>query len=374
MPSTLFTPFRLGNLELPNRVVVSPMCQYSAEEGSATDWHMIHLGSMALSGAGLVFVEATAVEPEGRITPGCLGLWSEANEVALGRVIAAMRRYGRSPIGIQLAHAGRKAASKVPWQSNFMNEPDGERAWPVRGPSPLAFSDRHLTPRELATDELAALVSRFAAATKRAQRLGLDLVEVHGAHGYLLHQFLSPISNRRSDRYGGSLENRMRFPLEVFDAVRAAWPQEKPVGVRVSATDWLPDGGWDLAQTIELCRALAARGCAYIDVSSGGNSLDAKIPVGPCYQVPLAAEIRKAVAIPVMAVGMITEPEEAEAIVARGDADLVALARAFLDDPRWPWHAAVRLGAKHAYPPQYERATQDLWPPAKRLHGKATAG
>ena len=374
MPSPLFTPFKLGGLELANRISVSPMCQYSADDGSATDWHMIHLGNLALSGAGLVIIEATAVEPEGRITPGCLGLWSDANETALARVVAAMRRYGNCPIGIQLAHAGRKASSKVPWQAKFLNEPESGQTWTVRAPSAVPFSNRHLTPKELGVQEIGQLVDKFASTTRRAARLGLDLVELHAAHGYLLHQFLSPLSNRRSDRYGGSLENRMRFAIEAFEAMRAAWPSGKPAGVRVSATDWLQDGGWDLPQTIELCKALAARGCAYIDVSSGGNSADAKIPVGPRYQVPLAAAIRKAVDIPVMAVGMISEPEEAEAIIANGEADLVALARAFLDDPRWPWHAAVRLGAKHAYPPQYERATEAFWPPSRKLHGKPVSG
>ena len=350
----LFTPFALRGLALPNRIVVSPMCQYSAIDGAATDWHTVHLGQMAASGAGLLLLEATAVEPAGRITPGCLGLWDDATEAALARTLAAIRPIASMPIGIQLGHAGRKASSACPWDGGGLILPERGGWVPV---APSAQPHRPEEPAPLALDAtgLAALRARFADAARRAARLGLQAIELHAAHGYLLHQFLSPLANARTDAYGGSLENRMRFPLEVFDALREHWPSDRPLGVRVSATDWV-EGGWDPAQTVEFAKALAARGCDWIDASSGGVSPRQQIPLGPGYQVPFARRIRDEVGIPVIAVGLVTEPQHAESIVAGGDADLVALARGLLWDPRWPWHAAAALGASVDVPRQYWRA------------------
>lgn len=352
--SRLFTPIPLGALTLKNRIVVSPMCQYSADAGRATDWHLMHLGHLALSGAGLLFTEAAAVEPIGRISPRDLGLWSDDTEAALQRVVAALRRHSTMPLGIQLAHAGRKASTDVPWRGMDQIAP-AQGGWQAVAPSPLPHSDGELAPVELDDAGLARIRHAFADAATRAVRLGFDLIELHGAHGYLLHQFLSPISNHRSDRYGGSLENRMRFPLEVFDAVRAVVPPTLPLGMRLSATDWV-DGGWDLDQSIAFVRALQARGAAFVDVSSGGSSPQQQIPVGPGYQVPLAERIRAETGLPVMAVGLITTASQAEDIVAGGRADMVALARAMLYDPRWPWHAAAELGAQVEAPPQYLRS------------------
>jgi 2,4-dienoyl-CoA reductase-like NADH-dependent reductase (Old Yellow Enzyme family) len=329
------------------------MCQYSAKDGTASDWHLIHLGHLALGGAGVLFVEATAVNAEGRITPGCLGLYSDANESALARVVREVR--ARSPIalGIQLAHAGRKASSRVPWDGGTLI-PAGEGGWLPVAPSAVAHSEGEPAPHALTRPELEALKRDFAAAARRAERIGFDAIEIHAAHGYLLHEFLSPVSNRRTDEYGGSLENRMRLVLEVFETMRGAWPERKPIGVRVSASDWL-EGGWDLAQTIALARALKARGCDWIDASSGGISPAQRIRLGPGYQVPFADSIRKQAAIPTIAVGLITEPRQAEDIVAAGQADMVALARAMLYDPRWAWHAAAELGAQVWAPEQYWR-------------------
>ncbi len=351
--STLFTPIRLGELELANRIVIAPMCQYSADAGCATDWHLMHLGQLAISGAGLLILEATAVEPVGRITPQDLGLWSDANEDALRRVLAEVRRHAPTPIGIQLSHAGRKASSSAPWMGGALLAPD-HGGWECVAPSAVPHADNEPPPHALDADGLQRIRQAFVDAAVRAVRLGLDLIELHAAHGYLLHQFLSPLSNRRDDAYGGSLENRMRFVLEVFDAVRAAVPARIPVGVRLSATDWV-DGGWDPEQSAVLCAALEPRGCAYIHVSSGGLSPRQAITASPGYQVGFAETIRGQVDIPVIAVGLITEPEQAEAIVAEGRADLVALARAMLYNPRWPWHAAARLGAQVVAPPQYWR-------------------
>ena len=351
----LFTPLRVGELELRNRIVIAPMCQYSAENGSATDWHLIHLGHLALSGAALLTIEATAVVPDGRISPRDLGLWSDENEAALARTLESVRRWSDMPIAIQLAHAGRKASTKVPWEGGAQirpNEPDG---WQTVAPSAVPFAAGEHPPAALDREGLRRVRDGFAHAAARAGRLGLDGVQLHGAHGYLLHQFLSPLSNRRDDEYGGSLENRMRFPLEVFDAVRAALPAERPVSVRVSGTDWAP-GGWDIEQTIAFAKALERRGCSAIHVSSGGLTPAQKIPVGPNYQVPLARAVKTAVGLPVVAVGLITGFEQAEAIVGTGDADLVALARAILYNPRWPWHAAAHFGASVTVPNQYLRA------------------
>lgn len=354
MASALFTPLEIGGLTLRNRIVIAPMCQYSADgAGSATDWHLIHLGQLALSGAALLTIEATAVTADGRISPDDLGLWSDENEAALARVLGGVRRWSDMPIAIQLGHAGRKASTRVPWQGGGQIRPDAPTGWQTVAPSPIPFLEDENPPRALDRAGLDRIRDGFAAAAERAARLGLDAIQLHGAHGYLLHQFLSPLSNRRDDDYGGSLENRMRFPLEIFDAVRSVFP--KPVSMRVSGTDWV-EGGWDIAQTIAFAQALKERGCAAIHVSSGGTSPAQSIPVGPGYQVPLARAVRQAVEIPVIAVGLITEPEHAEAIVHNKDADLVALARGMLYDPRWPWHAAAALGAQVRPPNQYRRS------------------
>ena len=351
--SRLFEPYALGELQLSNRIVVAPMCQYSAEDGCATDWHLIHLGGLALSGAGLLIIEATAVQAEGRISPGDLGLWSDANEAALGRVLAAVRRYSPIPIAIQLGHAGRKASSQRPWEGGQLIPPQ-HGGWETVAPSAVPQLAGERPPRALDAAGLEQVREAFVASARRAVRLGLQAIELHAAHGYLLHQFLSPLSNRRVDAYGGRLENRMRFPLEVFDAVRAAVPAGVPVGVRVSATDWV-EGGWDLEQTVAFGQALAERGCAFIHVSSGGVSARQSIPTGPGYQLPLAERVRAATGLPTIAVGLITEPEQAQAVIENGQGDLVALARGMLYDPRWPWHAAAGLGGQVTAPPQYWR-------------------
>lgn len=353
MSTKLFSPIRLGDVELANRIVVAPMCQYSADQGCATDWHLMHLGQLAISGAGLLLLEATAVQPEGRITPQDLGLWNDANEAALARVLRAVRAHAPTPIGVQLSHAGRKASSRVPWEGGALLSPQ-DGGWECLAPSALPHAEGEAAPRALDAAGLARIRDAFVAAARRAERLGLQVVELHAAHGYLLHQFLSPLANRRDDAYGGSPENRMRYVLEVFDAVRAAVSSRVAVGVRLSATDWV-EGGWDLESSVALCQALDARGCAYVHVSSGGVSPLQAIAIGPGYQVGFAERIRGEVRMPVIAVGLITQPSQAEAIVAEGRADLVALARAMLYDPRWPWHAAAELGASVVAPPQYWR-------------------
>ena len=352
--SQLFSPLNLGPLRLENRIVISPMCQYSADEGRASDWHLMHLGNLSLSGAGLMFLEATAVQASGRISYGDLGLWNDATEVALRTVLQSVRKYSRMPIGIQLAHAGRKASTEKPWRGGAPIAPDSPNGWQTLSASALSFNDGAPAPTAATESEIDDVVAAFAMAAQRADRLGLDAIEIHGAHGYLLHQFLSPLSNRRTDSYGGSLENRMRLTLRVFDAVRAAFPMTKAVGIRISATDWV-EGGWDLGQSIVLAKALDARGCNFIDVSSGGASPLQKISLAPGYQVPFADAIKKVVSMPVFAIGLITDPHQAEAIIAEGRADAVALARGMLYDPRWPWHAAATLGATVNVPPQYAR-------------------
>ncbi|OCC25684.1 oxidoreductase [Croceicoccus estronivorus] len=351
----LFQPVRIGPLELRNRIIIEPMCQYSAEEGCMTDWHRMHLGHLALSGAGMLIVEATAVSPEGRISYGDLGLWDDATEAAMARVLESVRRYSDMPVAIQLAHAGRKASCAKPWDGGAQIAPDRPNGWQTLAPSAVPFAEGENAPDALDKQEMARIRQAFADAASRAARIGFDAVQVHSAHGYLMHQFLSPLSNLREDEFGGSLENRMRFPLEVFEAVRTAFPAEKPVMLRVSGSDWM-DGGWDVEQTARYAQALEASGCAAIDVSSGGLHAGQKIPVGPNYQVPLAREVRQAVNMPVIAVGLITEFEQAEAIVGTGDADAVGLARAMLYDPRWPWHAAAHFGASVKAPDQYKRS------------------
>lgn len=350
----LFSPYALGALTLKNRIVIAPMCQYSADGGDATDWHLIHLGHLAMSGAALLILEATAVEPEGRISPGDLGLWSDQNEAALGRVLQAVRRYSDMPIGIQLAHAGRKGSSHVPWQGGQLI-PVSEEGWVPCAPSALPHAAHEPPPAALDLTGLQRIRQAFVDAAVRAHRLGIALIELHAAHGYLLHQFLSPLANQRDDAYGGSLDNRMRFPLEVFDSIRAAVPAELPVGVRISGTDWV-EGGWDIEQSTAFGLALRERGCAFVHLTSGGVSPLQQIPLAPNYQVPLATTMREKTGLPTIAVGLITEAQQAEAILQEGQADLVALARGILFDPRWPWHAAAELGAQVDVPPQYWRS------------------
>jgi 2,4-dienoyl-CoA reductase-like NADH-dependent reductase (Old Yellow Enzyme family) len=330
------------------------MCQYSAKEGSASDWHMIHLGSLALSGAGLLIIEATSVTPEGRISPGDLGLWSDENEAALARVLKAIRTYSAIPVSIQLAHAGRKASTSLPWEGGRFLTP-AQGGWPISAPSPIPFNPGDPEPVALDEAGMRRIREAYAMAARRAARLGLDAIEIHSAHGYLLHEFLSPLSNLRKDDYGGSLENRMRFPLEIFDVVRNEFPSSKPVGVRISGTDWV-EGGWDVDQSIAFTKELQKRGSTYIHVSSGGLSPEQQIPVGPGYQVQMAQKIKEVTGLTTITVGLITEPEQAEEILSSGKADLIALARAILYNPRWPWHAAAKLGAQVDAPPQYLRS------------------
>ena len=353
--SALFQPIRVRNLDLPNRIVIAPMCQYSAEDGCMTDWHLIHLGQLALSGAALLTIEATAVLPEGRITYADVGLWNDETEAAIGRTIESIRRWSDMPVAIQLAHAGRKASTEVPWKGGHQFAPDHPLGWQTVSASAIPYADRQVAPAALDHEGIRRVREAFAESAIRAARLGIDLIQLHAAHGYLMHQFLSPLSNRREDEYGGSLENRMRFPLEIFHAVRDAFPPEKPVSVRVSGTDWV-GGGWDVEQTTVFARRLEERGCDAIHVSSGGLHPAQKIPLGPSYQVPLARAVKAAVNIPVIAVGLISDFEQAEAIVGTGDADLIALARAILYDPRWPWHAAAELGGRVRAPNQYLRS------------------
>ncbi|MES2049491.1 MAG: NADH:flavin oxidoreductase/NADH oxidase [Pseudomonadota bacterium] len=352
--SALFSPYTLGRLQLKNRIVIAPMCQYSSFDGLASDWHMFHLGALALSGAGLLCIEASAVEPEGRITASDLGLWSDENEAALAKVLVAIRKYSDMPIAIQLAHAGRKASCQVPWEGGKQVAPD-VGGWQTVSSSKLAHNADDHTPLALDHAGLYRVREAFVNAALRAQRLGIEAIEIHAAHGYLLHQFLSPLANQRSDEYGGSLENRMRFPLEVLDAIRAVLPVEAVVGIRISATDWA-DGGWEITECLKFAQALKQHACSFIHVSSGGVSAAQKIPATPGYQVDFAEQIRKATGIPTIAVGLITEAEQAEAIIVSGQADMVALARGILYDPHWPWHAAAALGSTIEVPPQYLRS------------------
>jgi 2,4-dienoyl-CoA reductase-like NADH-dependent reductase (Old Yellow Enzyme family) len=351
----LFEPTKIGDLQLDNRIVIAPMCQYSAVDGRMTDWHLIHLGHLALSGAAVLIIEATAVEAAGRITDADVGLWNDATEAAIGTTLQSVRRWSEIPIAIQLAHAGRKASTEVPWKGGKQIPPDHEQGWQTVAPSVIPFAGGEHAPMALNRAGMERIREAFVAAARRAARLGIDAVQLHAAHGYLLHEFLSPLSNRREDEYGGVLHNRMRFPLEVFDAVRAAFPANRPVTVRVSGTDWI-DGGWDIEQTIAFAQALETRGCAAIHLSSGGIDPRQQIPVGPGYQVPLARAVKQAVSMPVVAVGLITDYDQAETIVKTGDADLIALARTILYNPRWPWHAAAHLGAQVKAPKQYWRS------------------
>jgi 2,4-dienoyl-CoA reductase-like NADH-dependent reductase (Old Yellow Enzyme family) len=349
--SRLFSPLTLRSLTLPNRVWVSPMCQYSSEDGMPNEWHAVHLGSRAVGGAGMVCVEASGVTPEGRITPWDAGIWSEAHAAAWKPIAEFIRAQGSVP-AIQIAHAGRKASCDKPWNGGKSLGPEAG-GWTTLGPSPIAFG-HYSVPREMTREDIARTVEDFRDSARYALAAGFEVVEVHGAHGYLLHNFVSPISNQRSDEYGGSFENRIRFALEVAAAVRETWPEDKPVFYRMSATDWY-EGGWDLPQSIELAKRLRALGIDLIDVSSGGNVHDQKIVLGPGYQVPFAAAIRREADVPTAAVGLIGEPVQAEQIVFHGEADAVFLARAMLRDPYWPRHAAKALGVTMKWPDQYLR-------------------
>jgi 2,4-dienoyl-CoA reductase-like NADH-dependent reductase (Old Yellow Enzyme family) len=356
----LFTPIQLGGVTLPNRIVVSPMCQYSADDGSMTDWHLIHLGQLAYSGAGLLMVEATGVTREGRITHACTGLYSDHNEQAMARVLSVVRSLGRNPVGLQIAHAGRKASTHPPFAGG---KPlgAGESPWETVAPSSIPFGEGWHIPHELNANELKKLVEAFVSSTVRAKRMGFDVLELHSAHGYLLHEFLSPLSNQRKDSYG---KNRMEFPLEVAAALRETWPRERGLGARISANDWA-EGGLGPQDAVLYARELKRIGFDYVCVSSGGLVPHARIPVAPGYQVPFAEKVRREVDINVRAVGMIADPEQAKAIVASGKADMVAMARAFLDNPRWVWHAAERFGVRIDYPPQYARSHPGQWPGAQ---------
>jgi 2,4-dienoyl-CoA reductase-like NADH-dependent reductase (Old Yellow Enzyme family) len=367
--SALFSPIKLRGLALKNRIMVAPMCQYSADNGEANDWHFTHINTLALSGAAMFCIEATHVEAIGRITPGCLGLWNDATEAALKPILASVRKHSKTVVAMQLAHAGRKGSSHRPWQGGQLI-PVSEGGWQTVAPSAVPHKESEAAPLALDAAGLARIRDAFVTAAQRAGRLGTDAIELHSAHGYLLHQFLSPISNRRTDQYGGSLQNRMRYPLEVFDAIRAVFPADKPVGIKVSATDWV-EGGWDLAQTIEFAKELKQRGVDWIDASSGGVSPLQKIPLSPGYQVPFAQGIKQATGVTTMAVGLITEARQAEQIVASGKADMVALARGMLYDPRWGWHAAAELGGEVEAPPQYWRSQPST---QKALFGATTFG
>jgi len=354
--SNLFSPLKLGKLVLTNRVIIAPMCQYSAEDGAATDWHTIHLGRLALSGAGMLILEATAVNPRGRISYGDLGLWDDRTERALAKSLSAVRKYSSMPIGIQLAHAGRKASTQKPWDGGQVIEPDQINGWVTIAPSALPFDNDGPIPDAATLEEIDGIVSDFIESAKRAERLGINAIELHAAHGYLLHQFLSPIANQRSDQYGGSLENRMRLLLEIVDGVKAAVSDQITLGVRISATDWVADG-WDLDESRTLATVLQERGCQFIHVSTAGLSPLQEIPVAPGFQVPFATAIKQVVEIPVIAVGLITDAQEAENIIASDQADAVALARAILYSPHWVWHAAAELGEQVTAPPQYLRSS-----------------
>jgi len=360
MPSALFSPIKLAGVELDNRIVVAPMCQYSALDGCATDWHIAHLGMLAGSGASLVVVEATHVERHGRITHGCMGLYSDECEAALKRVVDFCRRTGTAKLGVQLAHAGRKASSQRPWEGGGALKAH-EDPWQTIAPSALPYGPGWHVPREMTQDDMTWVRDHFVAAAQRAVRIGFDAIELHMAHGYLAHSFMSPLSNRRTDRYGGTPENRMRFPREIAEAVRQVVPRATALGARITGSDWL-DGGLTAADAFFCAKTLKDAGFDYVDISSGGVSADARNPTAPGYNVPIAEQVRRDTGIATRTVGLIVTPKQAEAIVADGKADMVAFARAVLDDPHWGWHAARALGAEVRRPNQYLRSGPTLWP------------
>lgn len=358
--SQLFKPLQIGHLTLSNRIVIAPMCQYSAVEGCMTDWHLMHLGQLSQSGAGLLTIEATAVSPQGRITYADVGLYDDQSESAMARVLDALRQWSNMPVAIQLAHAGRKASTYRPWDRSGQIPPDQPDGWQPLAPSAVPYNTDYTIPTALSAEGLQQVREQFADSARRAGKLGIDLIQIHAAHGYLLHQFLSPLSNTREDEYGGSLENRARFPLEVIDAVRAAFPSERPISVRISASDWV-DGGFTLDEAVAFSKMLEAHGVDAIHVSGGGLHPAQKITVAPGYQVPLARAVKAEVAIPVVAVGLIQEPAHAESIIANGDADLIGIARTALYDPRWPWHAAAALNAEVSVAKQYLRCQPAIY-------------
>ncbi len=371
--SALFQPLSLRELQLDNRVIISPMCQYSSIDGIAQAWHSVHYGQLALSSAGMLILEATAVEAIGRITPSCLGLYNDQNEAAIAQMLGTIRALNpqkQVPICLQLGHAGRKASSNTPWNGGQQITPESG-GWDCVAPSAVPHLPTEMLPVALDEAALGKLTQTFLQAVERCDRLGIDAIELHAAHGYLIHQFLSPLSNQRTDKYGGSLANRMRYPLELFTAMRQAWPESKPMGVRVSACDWDTDSSWNITECVQFAGQLQAAGCDWIDVSSGGVSANQKIALKPGYQVHFADAIKKAVSMPVMAVGLITDATEAEHIVGKNQADMVALARAFLYNPRWVWHAAAELGATVSAPQQYWRCSPAA---AGRLFGDTKIG
>ncbi len=359
MTSQLFTPIFLNQLELPNRIVVSPMCQYMAIDGSATDWHLMHCGQMSMGAGGLLILEATHVAPEGRISHRCLGLYSDDNESALKRVVDFCKAHGVAKLGVQLAHAGRKGSAHTPFESVSPLGPD-EDQWTTLAPSALAFGPGWPVPQALSTDGLKTVKQQFVDSAKRAVRVGFDVVELHMAHGYLLHEFTSAISNQRDDEYGGSLTKRMRFPLEVFEAVREVVPHDRALGARISATDWI-DGGSTPDDMVALAQSLKPLGCDFVDVTSGQLDPRQKIPFAPGFNVAFTKRVREEAGLTAMAVGMITRPQQAEEIVSSGGADLIAIARGVMDDPRWAWHAARELGAETDYPMNYQRCHPSVW-------------
>jgi 2,4-dienoyl-CoA reductase-like NADH-dependent reductase (Old Yellow Enzyme family) len=364
MSSALFSSIKLADLELANRIVVSPMCQYSADDGCANDWHMMHLGMLANSGASLVIVEATHVERHGRITHGCLGLYNDDNEEALARAMHAARRAGSAKFGIQIAHAGRKASSQRPWEGGKALQPDQD-PWPTIAASPIPWGEGWHTPREVTEDDMERVRAAFVASARRALSIGFDEIELHMAHGYLAHGFMSPVSNKRSDTYGGSFDNRLRFPLSIARAVRAAVPKHIPLGARITGSDWRADG-LTPDDAVAIAKAFKGEGLDFICISSGGVTADTRTPTTPGYNVPIAARVKKEAGILTRVVGMILTAQQAEEIVAQGQADMVSLARGFLDDPHWGWHAAKALGAEVARPVQYARAGPKLWAPAAK--------
>ena len=368
MGSLLFSPLRMRGITIPNRTVLAPMDQFSADDGSASEWHLMHYGKFSVASLGMMITEVTGVSPEARITPRDLGLYSDENERSLARIQAFCRQYGRVVFGVQLGHAGQKASTGTPWQGRGPVLA-GAGGWRAVAPSKVTVADGWPEPEVLDGKGLRKIKEDFVEAARRADRIGFDFIEIHGAHGYLLHQFMSPITNRRSDDYGGSLENRMRFPLEVFSAVRQAWPADKPMGIRVSATDWI-ENGWDVADTVAFAKAVEDIGCDYIHVSSGGISREQKIVAGLGYQVGFAAAIKEVVKMSVITVGQIHHAYQAESILRSGQADMVALGRSLLYDPHWVWHAATDLGEEATYPPQYERGHPSKW----GLAGLAVAG
>ena len=361
MSSALFSPIELRGLTLNNRVVVSPMCQYSAVDCKPTDWHLIHYGGLSMAGTGLLITEAVAVEPRGRVTHGCMTLHDDATEAALKRVVDACLAHGNTPLAIQLGHAGRKASCHSP-QNGGAPLATHEDPWETIGPSPLPFNDGWHCPIEMDRADMDAVIDAHVETAKRADRIGFSAIELHGAHGYLISSFLSPLANHRGDGYGGSPAGRMRFPLEMFEAVRAVWPEDKPLGIRINGSDW-DDDGLTVEDAVAFAQALKAVDCDFIDVTAGGNSM-VRPPLGPGYQKHLAGAVKAATGLPTMAVGMIRDPRLAESIVAEGIADMCCIARGFLFEPRWTWRAAYELGAEAAYPPQHQRADPNLWPQA----------